>query len=194
MISEILKDKTKKAKEKIKVLGDAVLNGSITLDALLSFAEQAKDPEKASCMEAIEYATKLNPQIADENLLLFMSKMLTENAPRVKWESGKVIGNITALFPTKLDQVITNLLANTEHDGTVVRWAAAYALSELLKSKTVHNQQLLPAIEAICEREEDNGVKKKYLEAIKKIKNKTSMACQPERSSRNYLSFPNLTC
>jgi hypothetical protein len=51
-----------------------------------------------------------------------------------------------------------------------VRWASAFALGEILKLKTKHNKELIPAIEAISNREEDNGVKKKYLDALKKAK------------------------
>ncbi len=169
-IAELLNDKTKKAKEKVETISKWLLDGSLPTDELLAFAEKAKDPEKATCIEAIEFATRQNSKIADENVFAFVTKTLTENAPRVKWESAKVVGNIAHLFPTKLSKAITNLLTNSEYDGTVVRWAAAFALGEILKLKTKHNKDLLPAIEAISEREQDNAIKKKYLDAIKKTK------------------------
>lgn len=169
-LPELLLTKTKKAKEKVETISKWLLNGSLTTGELMQFAEKAKDPEKATCIEAIEFATKQNPKIADEKVFAYVTKTLTEKAPRVKWESAKVIGNIAHLFPTKLSKAITNLLTNAESDGTVVRWAAAFALGEILKLKTKHNKDLLPAIEAIYLREEENGVKKKYLEAIKKTK------------------------
>jgi DNA-binding HxlR family transcriptional regulator len=80
------------------------------------------------------------------------------------------LGNIAHLFPAKLKKAIGNLLTNTEHDGTVVRWASAYAPGKILQLNTKHNKDLLPAIETICGREEENGVRKKYLEAITKAK------------------------
>ena len=169
-LAELLNDKTKKAKEKVETISKWLLDGSLPTDELLVFAEKAKDPEKATCIEAIEFATRQNSKIADETVFAFVTKTLTENAPRVKWESAKVVGNIAHLFPTKLNKPITNLLTNSEYDDTVVRWAAAFALGEILKLKTKHNKDLLPAIEAICDREQDNGVKKKYLDAIKKTK------------------------
>ena len=46
----------------------------------------------------------------------------------------------------------------------------AYALAEILKLKMDYNKTLLPKIEILCEKEEDNGVKKKYIDAIKKVK------------------------
>ena len=169
-IAELLADKTKKVKEKVETISKWLLEGSLPVDELIAFAEKANDPEKATCIEAFEFATRQNSKIADETVFAFVTKALTENAPRVKWESAKVIGNIAHLFPTKLNKAISNLLTNSEHDGTVVRWASAFALGEILKLKTKHNKDLLPTIEAICNREQDNGIKKKYLDAIKKTK------------------------
>ena len=170
MLAELLNDKTKKAKEKVETITKGLLDGSLPTDELLAFAEKAKDPEKATCIEAIEFATRQNPKIADESVFSYVTKTLIENAPRVKWESAKVVGNIAHLFPTKLKKAISNLLTNATHDGTVVRWAAAFALGEILKIHTKHNKDLLPAVDGICGKEQNNGVKKKYLDAIKKTK------------------------
>jgi HEAT repeat protein len=169
-ITELLNDKTKKIKVKTETISNWLLDGSMPVDELIAFAEKSTDSEKATCIEAIEYATKQNAKIADENVLYFVTKMLTDKAPRVKWESARVIGNMAHLFPSKLNKAIANLLINAESDGTVVRWAAGFALGEILKLKTKHNKTLLPAIEAICDKEQDNAIKKKYLDAIKKAK------------------------
>jgi HEAT repeat protein len=169
-INEVLKDKTKKIKERTETISQWLLDGSMPIDELLAFAENAKDVEKATCIEAIEYATKQNSTLADDAVFAFVTKTLTEKAPRVKWESARVIGNIAHLFPTSLHETIRNLLINAEDEGTVVRWASAFALGEILKLKTAHNKELLPAIEALCEKEKDNAIKKKYLDALKKAK------------------------
>jgi HEAT repeat protein len=173
-ITEVLNNKTKKAKEKVETISKWLLEGSLPVCDLIAIAEKSKDPEKATCIEAIEFATRQAPQIAGESTFNFVTKALTENAPRIKWESAKVVGNIAHRFPSKLNKAIRNLLANTEHEGTVVRWAAAFALGEILKLKTRHYKELLPAIEAICNSEPDKGVKKKYLDAMKKANGKTS--------------------
>lgn len=169
-IDELLKDKTKKQKDKIEIISKWILDNSLPIDELIAFAENQKDPAKATCIEAIEYVTKQNPNIANETVLIFVTNTLTAKAPRVKWESARVIGNIAHLFPEKLEKPIDNLLANTEHKGTVVRWSTAFALGEILKLKTEINKDLLPAIEAICDKEEKNSIRKIYLDAIKKIK------------------------
>jgi HEAT repeat protein len=169
-ITELLNDKSLKPKVKTETLSKWLLDGKITINDLIELAKTSKDSPKATCIEAIEFATKQDPKIANENCLKFISETLAEKAPRVKWESAKVVGNIASVFPTKLDKAIDNLLTNSEHTGTVVRWAAAFALGEIVKLKTKLNKELLPAIEAICEREEKNSIKKIYLEAIKKTK------------------------
>jgi len=169
-IAELLDDKKKKAKEKVETISKWLSDGSLPMDELIVFAERAKDPAKATCIEAIELSTRQDANIADEDVFAFVTTTLAEAAPRIKWESAKVVGNIAKLFPTKLAEPITHLLANAKDKGTVVRWASAFALGEIVKLKTRHNKDLLPAIEAICEGEEDNGVKKKYLDALKKTK------------------------
>lgn len=167
---ELFNDKSTKPKEKTEILCQWLAANPTKLDELLEFAAQSKDPVKATCIEAIEFATKSAPEIATAACLDFVTKTLTDKAPRVKWESAKVIGNIAHFYPAKLNEAINNLIVNTDHDGTVVRWSAAFALGEIIKLKTDRNKELIPAIEAICEREEKNSIKKIYLAALKKVK------------------------
>jgi HEAT repeat protein len=117
-------------------------------------------------VEAIEFATKAKPEIATPECLKFVTETLLDKAPRVKWESARVIGNIAHLYPAKLDKAIANLLTNSEFPGTVVRWSAAYALGEIVKLGTKRNKDLIPAVEAIIRRESDNAIRKIYLAAL----------------------------
>ncbi|MFD2919291.1 HEAT repeat domain-containing protein [Terrimonas rubra] len=169
-IEQVFRDKTIKAKAKVATIGDWLVNKELHTDELLVYAEKQKVSDKATCMEALEYATKKDPTIADENVLSFVTTALKEDEPRVKWESARVIGNIAKHFPDQLYKTLPGLLLNAANTGTVVRWASAYALAEILKLKTDLNKKLLPGIEALAEKETDNGVKKKYLDALKKVK------------------------
>ena len=169
-LPEFFTDKSLKAKAKTEILSNWLLENPQELTKLIEFAGTAKDPIKATCIEAIEFATRQKPEICDLNCLKFVSGTLTAKAPRIKWESAKVIGNVAHLFPENLETAITNLLQNTEHEGTVVRWAAAFALGEIIKTKAPITKDLIPAAEAIANREEKNSIKKFYLEALKKIK------------------------
>lgn len=168
-IEVLLKDKETKAKEKTTIISGWLLEKSLLVDELIAFAELQKDATKATCMEAAEYATKENPQIATESLFDFACASLTQKAAKLKWESAKVIGNIAFLYPDKIKNAIQNLIENTNHEGTVVRWSAAFALGEILKLQTNHNVDLLKIIETICESEEKNSIKKIYTAAIKKL-------------------------
>ncbi|MBK8644430.1 MAG: HEAT repeat domain-containing protein [Saprospiraceae bacterium] len=132
---DLFRDKDRKTKEKTETISKWLLDGFLATDELCVFAKNSKDSVKATCIEALEYATKINPNIADENVFSFVSKTLTDTAPRVKWESARVIGNTAHLFPEILATAIKNLLINSRYDGTVVRWSAAYALGEILKLK-----------------------------------------------------------
>lgn len=171
-LAKLLSDKSKKAKEKVTIIAAWLSDNSLQITDLVVTADKSDDQEKANCIEAIESVTKKNPGIANDKTLTFVTKSLKNHSPRVKWESARVLGNIASQFPTKLKNSIILLLDNADHEGTVVRWATAFALGEILKLQTKFNTDLLPALEATCEREENSGVKKKYADAIKKVKRK----------------------
>ncbi len=168
-IADLLADKLVKPKQKTEMLSELILEGKMTVSSMIKEAEKMKDPAKATCIEAIEFATQKNADLAKEDCLKFMSDSLTHKAPRIKWESAKVIGNIAHKHSNKLDEAISNLLKNTQHEGTVVRWSAAFALGEIVKLKNKQHQGLVPELEKICEAEEKNSIKKIYLSAFKKL-------------------------
>lgn len=168
-LTEIFLDKTLKGKDKVLTIAEGLTQHDWEVHDLLDCAETLKASEKATCIEAIECVTRTNPAIATERVFEFVIRSLNDLEPRVKWESAKVIGNVAKLFPSQLGVAIPNLLQNAQNKGTVVRWAAAFALSEILILNTAHNQDLLPQIELLFEREENNGVKKKYAAALKKV-------------------------
>jgi HEAT repeat protein len=170
IIESLVNEKSLKPKEKTESLSKLLLENPHVLDELINFAASSKDPIKATCIEAIEHATLINPGIATKECFDFITYALTEKAPRVKWEAARVIGNVAHLFPDQLEKAIVNLLTNTEHPGTVVRWSSATALGMILKAKTTDNAELILAVEAIIEHEEKNSIRKIYLDALKKIR------------------------
>lgn len=169
-LEELLRDTSKKPKEKTETMSQWLLDNSLSMDDLIGFASRQKDTAKATCIEAIEFASKKKPDLVDDVGFQFVTENLAAKAPRIKWESAKVIGNVAHLFPDHLERPIQNLLANARHEGTVVRWSAAFALGEILKLGTKHNASLLPELEAICGKEIKNSIQKIYLVAITKTK------------------------
>lgn len=168
-IAVLLTDKTMKPKEKTERLSEMLSLGQISTKELIEFASKAKDPDKATCIEALEFATKLKPETADSDCLEFVSNQLKSKSPRVKWESAKVIGNIANLFSDNLETATADLLENAKHEGTVVRWSSAYALGEIIKSNYMEKESLIEIVKSIAENEEKNSIKKIYFAALKKI-------------------------
>ncbi|HBS85112.1 MAG: hypothetical protein A2W91_01365 [Bacteroidetes bacterium GWF2_38_335] len=169
MIKEILGDKSLKAKERNEKLASLLLEEKISADEILKYTSGLKkDADKATCIEAVEYATQQKPGLATAKTLDFVSQTLTEKAPRIKWESARVIGNIAHLFPSKMEKPVANLLENTAHPGTVVRWSAAFALSRIYLMKTKYNADLEKVFRSVIESDEKNSIKKIYITALKK--------------------------
>jgi hypothetical protein len=169
-IEEIINSKALKPKEKTLAISNLLLDKNISTKEIIDFAKKATHSKKATCIEALEFSTRQNPTIVNEKCLQFITQALLDNAPRVKWESAKVIGNIAHLFPTKLKKVIENLILNSNHSGTVVRWASASALNEILKLNTKFNKEIIVVIEKNNLSEKNNAVKKIYTEMSKYIK------------------------
>lgn len=168
-IQTILTDKNLKSKLKVEAISKVLLDKKVSVSERIRVARVSKDKEKGTCIESLEFATRTKPDLASSAVLHFVTETLTDESPRVKWESARVIGNIAHVFPTKLDNAIINLLTNSEYSGTVVRWSAAFALGEIVKLKTKHNKDLIPTIEAIIKRDEDKAIKKIFQKALKKV-------------------------
>lgn len=164
----IVQDKAIKAKEKVSLISQLLINNKISIQQLIDTAKAVNDTHKATIIESMEYASKIKDDVITDKGFAFAIESLKSDAPRLKWESAKVITNTAHLFPKLLKKAVGNLLQNAEHSGTVVRWSAAGALSKIIQCKTQLNKELIPAIEAIEKREEDNAIKKIYQQGLKK--------------------------
>lgn len=166
-LNELLKNKELKPKEKTVQIADAILNGDLAIEDVIEFASSSKDPAKATCMEAFEYATNKKPEIANMELFRFAEYNLNSKAPRLKWESAKVIGNIAHLFSEGLEAAIASLLENSKHDGTVVRWSAAYALTQIFLLSPYSKDHFRGLLQDIYDSEEKNSIKKIYIKVLR---------------------------
>ncbi|MBN1967980.1 MAG: hypothetical protein JXR48_14200 [Candidatus Delongbacteria bacterium] len=167
-LADILSEKSIKPKEKTEIISNMIVSGGLSFNELITYAKKSKDSVKATCIEAIEFSSKTNPEIVNEEGFDFVTESLASNAPRVKWEAAKVIGNCVSQFQGSLDMVIDSLLTNSKDSGTVVRWSVAYALGEIVKLKTDYNNDLIPKIIKIHDEEVKNSIKKIYANALKK--------------------------
>ncbi len=166
-LKNLFTDKSTKPKEKTEAIAKSLLENKIKIDELVDFAVSQKDPVKATCIEAIEMATQTKPGLVNENTLKFIISSLSDKAPRIKWESARVIANTAHLFSEKHSSVIKELLKNTNHEGTVVRWCTALAFSHILKTNSPESKKIIPGLKTIADKEEKNSIKKIYLAALK---------------------------
>src|SRR5215213_3656948 len=114
IIQEILNDKIITAKEKVSLISQLLLDGKVSVQQLISSAKNETDTNKASIIESMEYASKMKADIINEQGFQFVIESLKLDAPRIKWESARVIANSAHLFPKILKKAVVNLLANTE--------------------------------------------------------------------------------
>lgn len=169
-ITEVLSNTELTSKEKIEVLSDLLIKQQITVKELLNFADTAKDSVKATCIEAVELATKTNSDLLDVDDFDMILYSLESKAPRVKWESAKVIANTIQLFQDRVAPTTDKLLANAKHEGVVVRHSVASALESISKLKTLQGKNLQPIIEKLHAEEIKNSIKNIYQRVIANIK------------------------
>jgi len=124
--------------------------------------------EAGICAEVIEAVSKVQPETVAPYINALISQ-INSKVSRVKWGTQETIGNLSAKYPAEAEAAIPNILVNTKDESTVVRWCAAYALSEIAKNNPATRATLVPKMNKIVETELNNGVKNVYLKALKKI-------------------------
>ncbi len=163
-IEDILKSK-KKPKEKVDLLAEKLRSDKNQIADIIKCFNIGSVSEKGSCMEAIEFVTKSNPGFA-ASCLDFVIEHINDEAPRVKWEAARIIGNVAKQFPDKVSEAVPKLWLNTKDDGTVVRWCAAFALTEIAKNNSKLQKELVLKFSEILKLEENSGVRNVYVKAL----------------------------
>ena len=164
-ITELLASKLT-AKKKAKAIAEAVLLGGLSPSALLEASTKLPGAELAIIMEALEGATRKEPGLIDDELVVYLIKCLNHEAPRVRWEAARTIGNVAGQHSHHLDPAVDALLINTTHDGTVVRWATAQALTSIIRVGYPNND-LPERLAEIAAAERDDGVRGVYDKALR---------------------------
>jgi hypothetical protein len=56
----------------------------------------------------------------------------------------ETLGNLAQKYPTEAEKAIPKVLVNTKDKSTVVRWCAAFALTEIAKSNPAIRKEVGP--------------------------------------------------
>lgn len=171
-MKEILVSK-RTPKEIVSISAENILQDPSLFDELMEILKTGTDVEKGTCADIMKHVTAQKPEIAEPFIDAIIS-YINYKAPRVKWGVPESIGNIAKMSPRKVEKAIPYLLKNTienKDNSTVIRWCAAYALSEIAKASK--NRDLIKKIKDISGKETNNGVRNVYLKALDQIeKNK----------------------
>ena len=170
-IREIL-GSNRKPKEIVSISAKMILENPILFDELMTILKTGSDIEKGTCADIMKHVTAEKSEIA-EPYIDEIIEYINYKAPRVKWGVPESIGNIAKKSPYKVVKAIPLLLMNTPENkanSTVIRWCAAYALSEITKASG--EQGLIEKIKEISDKETNNGVKNVYLKALRQIEKK----------------------
>lgn len=172
MFLDILNDKTMKATEKRAVIVEAINNKELDLEKIKAMSVALDSKKIVIIFEAIEAITKETPTIFDSKILTFINDYILSESNPIKRETSRIVGNVAKVYPNQLEKSVALLLENTNNEGTVVRWGSAYALSRIILLPDYINSSLYNTLKHISDMEEDNGVKKQYVNALKKADKK----------------------
>ncbi|MFH1602087.1 MAG: hypothetical protein ABIB61_03980 [Candidatus Shapirobacteria bacterium] len=172
-ILEEIRQANKKPKEMALFLTKKFQQQKPTPKEYRTALENASKVEQGVLIETMEFITQENPSFAKPFLGIII-EYIASPIPKAKWEAARIIGNVIKELPTQAEKGIPNLLVNTNDQGTVVRWSAAFALGEIIKHHSKIRPKLMPKIEKIIKKEQNSGVKNVYLKAFKEIEKQSS--------------------
>ena len=167
-ISEIINDKSAKRLEKRRAIVEGILNGSFDFAAVSAVCSLLPEKKISLLLEALEEVSRSKEFALGEDHLKLSESYILSSDPSCKREASRIVGNLAAAFPEDLDHAITALLQNANHDGTVIRWASAYALSRIVIIPQYAKGPLFEQISHLYEKEKETGVKNQYGKALKK--------------------------
>jgi hypothetical protein len=170
-IEAILHSK-RKPKEKVDGIINAIVSGSMPIEEFIEFFKSCSNVDKGNCADVMKHVSEKEPDKLHKYIGIIIS-YINYDAPRVKWGVQEAIGNLAEKYSEELDEAIPLLLKNTiesKKNTTVVRWCASYGITGIYKNNKKVRKELRKEIEDILRKENNNGVRKVYLNAIAKDK------------------------
>jgi hypothetical protein len=155
-----------KPKELVEFLTENTEKDEELFSQLIEILKSSSDVEKGTIADVMKHVSEDKPEIVAPYVDEIVN-YINYKAPRVKWGVPETIGNMAKKYPTEVEKAVPNLLANSKDESTVVRWCAAFALTEIIKSNPKVRKELGSRIEEIVKNEKNNGVKNVYLKALR---------------------------
>jgi hypothetical protein len=159
-----------KPKELVAFLTESVEKDEKLFAQLIEILKSGSDVDKGTVADVMKHVSKNKPEMVAPYIDDLVD-YINYKAPRVKWGVPETIGNLAQKYPSEVEKAIPRLLVNTKDKSTVVRWCAAFALTEIAKSNPTIRKELGSKIEEIVQNEKNNGVKNVYLKALRSMNN-----------------------
>ena len=167
IIREIL-DSDKKHKEKVVLITEKVGDNKELISQLFEILQNGSDVEKGNVAEVLKFVSNERPETMLQYIDIIV-EYIDYKASRVKWGCPESIGNIARKYPYDVEKAIPKLFRNYNDKSTVVRWCAAYALSEIAKYNLKRQNELVQKFKEFVKTEKNNGVRNVFIKAIKEI-------------------------
>ena len=169
-LDEILKSKSIKENERTEILVELITEKSKVLESIYNNLDELPEKTIASVIEAIEKANKTANIDLEERWFDFALIKLKSSSSRLVWESAQLIGNLIHNFPNRAIEAFESLLTLSTHSGTVVRWSAAFAISEIAPYIESNKQFWRNKLETAMTQESKRSILKHYINALHKIR------------------------
>ena len=166
-IQEIMSSKIKH-KEQVEIMTEQAKSDEKVLAQLFEILRTGTDVEKGTVAEVMKFVSKDNPDMMVPYIDILI-EYIDYKAPRVRWGCPESIGNIAQKYPYEVEKAIPKLRENLNDKSTVVRWCAAYALTEIAKYNLEKQKELITIFQESVITEQNNGVRNVYLKALKVI-------------------------
>jgi hypothetical protein len=157
-----------KHKDQVALMAEMAKSDEIALAQLFDILRTGSDVQKGTAAEVMKFVSKDNP----DSMLPYIDVLveyIDYKAPRVKWGCPEAIGNIAQKYPREVEKAIPKLLENLKEKSTVVRWCAAFALTEIAINNKERQSELAGIIRDLIKTEQNNGVRNVYVKALKVI-------------------------
>lgn len=157
-----------KEKEKMEILATMVKNDKNALAQLFDILRTGADVQKGTAAGVMKIVSKDAPDLMVPYIDTLI-EYIDYKAPRVRWGCPEAIGNIARKHPHAVEKAIPKLLENLKDESTVVRWCAAYALTEIARYNMDRQEELVGIFHKLIAAEQNNGVRNVYLKALKNM-------------------------
>ena len=148
-VIEALHDKGKKAVEKRDLIVEGILDKTLFVEEIADLPGMT-EKDVGIILEAMEEVSRTEPSLSSIAWLSLAEKYIEADNNTLKREASQVIGNIASQYAERLDSIIPKLLANSNNDGTVIRWGSGYALGRIILIPKVREKRPLRKADVDC--------------------------------------------